>query len=57
MTLLVFGATRVVGRAVVAAAIQDPRFDPIIAVTRRQPLRIEPRLQSLVHDDIRNLGG
>jgi uncharacterized protein YbjT (DUF2867 family) len=53
--LLVFGATGVVGRAVVDAAIQDQRFDPIIAVTRRQLLRSESRLQSLVHDDFRNL--
>jgi len=55
MTLLVFGATGVVGRAVVDEAVQDARFDPVIAVTRRPVIRNGPRLQSLIHDDFANL--
>lgn len=54
-SLLVFGATGVVGRAVVDEAVQDARFDPIIAVTRRPLIRHASRLQSLLHDDFTNL--
>jgi uncharacterized protein YbjT (DUF2867 family) len=55
MTLLVFGATGVVGRAVVEVAIRDSRFEPIIAVSRRPLIRSHPRLHLLVHQDFRNL--
>jgi uncharacterized protein YbjT (DUF2867 family) len=52
MTLLVFGATGVVGRAVVAAAVNDARFDPVVAITRRPLARSGVRI--LLHDDFRN---
>jgi hypothetical protein len=53
-TLLVFGASGVVGGAVVDQALQDPRISAIRAVTRRRLTRSEPPLQSLLHEDFRN---
>lgn len=48
-TLLLFGATGAVGRAVLALALADPRVGRVVAVTRR-PLPAAARLDNLVAD-------
>ena len=53
-TLLLFGATGVVGGAVLELALQDPRIDEVLAVSRRPPGTKHPRLRGLIHEDFRN---
>jgi nucleoside-diphosphate-sugar epimerase len=48
---VVLGPTGVVGDALVRAALQDPRFDSIVAVSRRPLKRQEPRLSVTVLDN------
>lgn len=50
-SVLVFGATGVVGGAVVEHAIRDPRVTEVIAVTRRPLTRREARLRGIIHQD------
>ncbi|QKO23812.1 NAD(P)H-binding protein [Rhodoferax sp. BAB1] len=49
MRLLLAGATGAVGREVLAAALADPRFQQVVAPTRR-PLPAHPRLLNPVLD-------
>ncbi len=54
MTLLVFGATGVVGGAVVDEAVRDSRITQITIVTRRPAAVSDHRLRALVHRDFTN---
>ena len=51
MTLLVFGATGVVGGAVVDRALQESRVSEVVVVTRRPLARGHARLRSIIHAD------
>jgi uncharacterized protein YbjT (DUF2867 family) len=51
MRLLVLGPTGVVGAEVVRAALQDPRFSPVLALSRRPLVTAHPRLETLLHAD------
>ena len=55
-TLLVFGATGVVGGAVVEEAIRDRRVGRILTVTRRQVAGRDSRVRPLVHADFSDFG-
>jgi uncharacterized protein YbjT (DUF2867 family) len=49
LRLLLAGATGVVGRAVLDAALEDQRFSEVVALTRR-PLPPSPKLSNIVAD-------
>lgn len=51
MKVLIFGATGMVGRAALAAALTDPRVTHVRAVVRRPPDYTHPRLDVLVLED------
>jgi uncharacterized protein YbjT (DUF2867 family) len=54
VTLLVLGATGVVGRAVMQEAALDPRFDRIVTITRRPLPPANVRIHNVVHDGFRD---
>jgi uncharacterized protein YbjT (DUF2867 family) len=54
MRLLVLGPTGVVGAEVVRAALQDPRFGRVMAISRRPLAVTHPRLETLLHADFRD---
>jgi uncharacterized protein YbjT (DUF2867 family) len=54
MRLLVLGPTGVVGGDVVREALQDARFSPVMAISRRPLSNSHPRLETLLHADFRD---
>ena len=51
MTTVVLGPTGVVGDALVRGALKDPRFDSVVAVSRRPLKHDQPRLSVALHTD------
>ncbi len=54
MKLVIFGATGMVGEGALIEALDDPRVDRVLAVTRRPLSRHHDKLDVLVHDDFRD---
>lgn len=51
MTAVVLGPTGVVGDAIVRAALDDRRFDSVVAVSRRPLKHQQPKLAVAIHND------
>lgn len=54
MTVVVLGATGVVGDAIIREAVDDPRIAAILAVSRRPLKRQHARLDTIILDDFTN---
>jgi uncharacterized protein YbjT (DUF2867 family) len=51
MTILLFGATGMIGHGALSAALADPRVSRVLTVGRRPTGRAHPKLDELVLDD------
>ncbi|RME20428.1 MAG: epimerase [Deltaproteobacteria bacterium] len=54
MKLVIFGATGMVGEGALIEALDDPRVERVLAVTRRPLSRQHDKLDILIHDDFRD---
>jgi uncharacterized protein YbjT (DUF2867 family) len=56
MTVLLFGATGMIGHGALAAALADDRVSRVVTVGRRPTGRQHPKLDEVVHADMVDLG-
>ncbi|WP_412063398.1 NAD-dependent epimerase/dehydratase family protein [Rubrivirga sp. IMCC45206] len=56
MTVLLFGATGMIGHGALTAALHDDRVTRVVTVGRRATGREHPKLDEIVHTDLSDLG-
>lgn len=56
MTVLLFGATGMIGHGALSAALADDRVSRVVTVGRRATGREHPKLDEVVHGDMLDLG-
>ena len=56
MTVLLFGATGMIGHGAMTAALADDRVTRVVTVGRRATGREHPKLEDIVHADLSDLG-
>ncbi|MEM9664317.1 MAG: NAD-dependent epimerase/dehydratase family protein [Bacteroidota bacterium] len=56
MTMLLFGATGMIGHGVLNAALADARLSRVVCIGRRPTGRQHPRLEEIIQADLTDLG-
>lgn len=56
MRVVLFGATGMVGQAVLRECLLDPRIDSVLVIARSPVAVDDPRITQLVHEDFLDLG-
>lgn len=55
MKILIFGATGMIGQAVLREALLDPRVDAVTVVGRAPTRRQDPKLREIIHADMMDI--